>query len=145
MKRTLLIVLAASSFTACKPKQDVSSIKNETMKLHDEVMASHGKIIANQMKIDTLLKEMKALKQLFPAIDTLQEKTALTTTLNNLLKAEESMNDWMHRFNPDYNSTNLDSVINYYKTEKQKINAIDSLYKKEIKESNLYLSKFKKP
>lgn len=145
MKKTLLIVLAVSGIAACKPRQDAGNVKNETMKLHDEVMADHGKIVANQMRIDTLLKEMKTLKQLFPAIDTLQEKTTLTITLNNLFKAEESMNNWMHNFNPDFESKSEDSVITYYKTEKQKIRAIDSLYKKEIKKSDLYLLKFKKP
>ncbi|MCJ0743449.1 hypothetical protein [Pedobacter montanisoli] len=144
MKRILLIVLTATAITACKPKQDATTVKNETMKIHDQVMANHGKIIANQMKIDTLLKDMKALKQQFSSIDTIQEKTNLKTMLNRLLKAEESMNDWMHHFNPDYNNTNMDSVIYYYKTEKQKINVIDSLYKREIQESNQYLSKFKK-
>ncbi|MNY82604.1 hypothetical protein D3C86_2248100 [compost metagenome] len=58
--------------------------------------------------------------------------------------AEDSMNDWMHKFEPDVTGKSNDEAIQYFEAEKAKIATIDSLYKVEIKVSGEYLSKFKK-
>lgn len=137
----MLIAIVAM---ACTPKENASAIKEETMKLHDQVMADHSKIIANQMKIDTLLLSLSTLKAEIPTLDTLVEKEALRKLKTNLVVAEESMNDWMHKFNADYNNEVDWEVIHYYKQQRDKIAKIDSLYRKEIKRSNTYLTKFKK-
>ncbi|TKC02748.1 hypothetical protein FA045_04765 [Pedobacter cryotolerans] len=129
---------------ACKPKADVNTIKDETMKLHDVVMANHSKIIGHQMKIDTLLKNLVDLKTKFPSIDTAAEKLEMQKLMIDLVKAEESMNDWMHNFNGDFKNEADTAVYNYYKKEHDKIAKVDELYKSEIKKSDTYLAKFKK-
>lgn len=144
MKTLILIAAMAIFAVACQPKADVTTIKDETMKLHDVVMADHSKIIGNQMKIDTLLRSLGDLKTKFPTIDTAAEKVELQKLMTDLVKAEESMNDWMHNFNGDFKNEADTAVYNYYKKEHDKIAKVDELYKTEIKKSDTYLIKFKK-
>lgn len=144
MKKLITVCSIAIATISCKPKADVNKVKEETMELHDVVMANHGKIIDNQMKIDTLLKDLNDLKVKFPAIDTAVEKAEMTKLLENLVKAEESMNDWMHNFNADYQNKPDTAILNYYQKEYNKISKVDQLYKNEIKKSSTYLAKFKK-
>lgn len=144
MKKLITLCAIAIIAVACKPKADVKTIKEETMKLHDIVMAEHGKIIDNQMKIDTLLASLGELKSKFPNIDTLAEKTEMTKMMADLVKAEENMNDWMHNFEADFKSEVDTAVFNYYQKEHDKIAKVRELYQTEIKKSNTYLSKFNK-
>ena len=144
MKKLIIISAIAIFAVACKPKADVNKIKNDTMKLHDVVMADHSKIIGNQLKIDTLLKNLGDLKTKFPAIDTVTEKIEMQNLMSDLVSAEESMNDWMHNFNGDFKNEADTAVYNYYKKEHDKIAQVNELYKAEIKKSNTYLAKFNK-
>lgn len=144
MKKIITICAISIFAIACKPKADVKTIKDETMKLHDVVMGDHSKIIDNQMKIDTLLKSLGNLKSKFPTIDTVAEKTEMLKIMADLVKAEDNMNDWMHNFDGDFNNNADTAVFNYYQKEHDKIAKVDQLYKAEIKKSNEYLSKFNK-
>lgn len=144
MKKLITFCTIAIFAAACKPKADVKTIKDETMKLHDVVMGEHSKIIDNQMKIDTLLKNLGDLKSKFPTIDTAVEKVEMGKLMADLVTAEESMNDWMHNFNADFTSKADTAVFNYFKIEHDKIAKVEQLYKSEIKKSNTYLSKFNK-
>jgi hypothetical protein len=144
MKKLITLCAIAIVAVACKPKADIKTIKEETMKLHDIVMAEHGKIIDNQMKIDTLLASLGKLKSKFPNIDTLAEKTEMAKIMADLVKAEEKMNDWMHKFDGDFKSEADTAVFNYYQKEHDKIAKVNELYQTEIKKSNTYLSKFNK-
>ncbi len=144
MKKLITICIITIVAVACKPKADVKTIKDETMKLHDIVMAEHGKIIDNQMKIDTLLKNLGDLKSKFPVIDTAVEKAEMVSLMADLVIAEESMNDWMHKFNADFTNKADTAMFNYFKTEYDKIAKVNELYQLEIKISSTYLSKFNK-
>ncbi len=140
----MYVIAFAMVAIACEPKENGLSIKDETMKLHDLVMANHSKIITNQMAIDTLLGSLSKTKAQIPLLDTIAEKAALSKLKNDLVMAEDSMNNWMHQFNADFNSKLDWEVIHYYKQERDKIARISELYKKEIKRSDSYLKKFKK-
>lgn len=144
MKRSIGVLLISVSAIACTQKSDYKHVRDEVMKFHDVVMADHGKIINNQMALDTLMKDLKGLKLKFPEVDTLKEKAEISTLLSKLTTAEDSMNDWMHKFEPDVTGKSNDEAIQYFEAEKAKIATIDSLYKVEIKVSGEYLSKFKK-
>nr|WP_121272324.1 hypothetical protein [Pedobacter schmidteae] len=144
MKQLIGILLVAIVATACKQNVDYKAVRDEVMKFHDVVMADHGVIVNNQMKLDTLVKDLKGLKTQFPEIDTLKEKETIKALINELTKAENSMNDWMHQFEPDVTGKSNEAAVKYFNDEKAKIAAVDSLYKREIKLSNAYLTKFKK-
>ena len=133
---------------ACNPQKkqetDYKAVRDEVMKFHDVVMADHGVIVNNQMKLDTLLRDLKGLKSKFPEIDTLKEREAIVGLIKDLTGAEDSMNDWMHNFEPDVTGKSNEVAVQYFREEKAKIAKVDSLYKKEIAVSNVYLEKFKR-
>lgn len=114
------------------------------MKFHDIVMEDHGTLVNNGMKLDSLLKDLPALKNKFPDLDTLKEKATMTATLERLNKAEDLMNDWMHKFEPDITGKSNEEAVRYFKAERIKIEKIDSLYKAEVKLSGTYLAQFRK-
>jgi hypothetical protein len=130
---------------SCKQGENYKDVRDEVMKFHDVVMEDHGKIVSNQMKLDTLLQSLKLVKQRFPETDTLKEKNAISALLKQLTSSEESMNDWMHKFEPDVTGKSNEEAVTYFKEEKTKIRKIDSLYKADIAVSDAYLNKFKKP
>lgn len=144
MKKIAGLFILAIAAVACKPEADYKKERDEVMKFHDLVMEDQNTVVNNQMKLDTLLKDLKGLKQKFPEIDTVKEKATMQEILGNLTKAEDGMNDWMHKFEPDITGKSNEEAVAYFVGEKAKIKAVDSLYKKEIKTSNDYLGKFKK-
>lgn len=137
-----IVVVACNS--AQNKETDYKAVRDEVMKYHDVVMADHGLVINNQMKLDTLVKDLRALKLSFPEVDTLKEKEAINAMIKELSAAEESMNDWMRNFEPDVTGKSNEVAVQYFKDEKAKIAAVDSLYKKEIVLSNAYLERFRK-
>lgn len=135
----VLIALAAAACTA-----DYKKERDEVMQFHDLVMGDQTAVVNYQMKLDTLLKDLKGLKAKYPELDTVKEKETMKALLSDLTTAEDSMNDWMHKFEPDVTGKSNEESIKYFKEEKVKIKRVDSLYKKEIKASEAYFSKFKK-
>lgn len=139
-----MAIVAVACNQQQKQETDYKVVRDEVMKFHDVVMADHGVIVSNQMKLDTLVKDLRGLKLKFPEVDTLKEKETIVALIQDLTKAEDSMNDWMHKFEPDVTGKSNEVAVQYFKDEKAKIAAVDSLYKKEIGLSNAYLEKFKK-
>ena len=139
-----MAIVAVACNQQQKQETDYKVVRDEVMKFHDVVMADHGVIVSNQMKLDTLVKDLKGLKLKFPEVDTVKEKEIINDLIKDLTIAEDSMNDWMHKFEPDVTGKSNDEAIQYFEAEKAKIATIDSLYKVEIKVSGEYLSKFKK-
>lgn len=148
MKNILGILFMAIVVVACNPAEnketDYKAVRDEVMKFHDVVMADHGLVVGNQMKLDTLIRDLADLKARFPEVDTLKEKEAATSLIKDLSTAEDSMNEWMRNFEPDITGKSIEVAVQYFKDEKAKIAAVDSLYKKEIALSNAYLERFKK-
>jgi len=145
MKDIIRVLLLMVVVTSCKQGENYKDVRDEVMKFHDVVMEDHGKIVSNQMKLDTLLRSLEVVKQRFPETDTLKEKNAISALLKQLTSSEESMNDWMHKFEPDVTGKSNEEAVTYFKEEKTKIRKIDSLYKADIAVSDAYLNKFKKP
>lgn len=144
MKKLVGAMLLAITAVACTQPVDYKKERDAVMKFHDVVMGDHSMIVNYQMKLDTIQQNMAALKTKHPEIDTLKEKETITALLKDLAAAEDSMNDWMHKFEPDITGKSNEEAIQYFQKEKAKIVAVDSLYKKEIKSSEDYFSKFRK-
>lgn len=145
IKKIIAFFILAIATASCQPKENAETVKGETMKIHDVVMADHSKIVNNQMKLDTLLNNLPTLKLKDPTIDTTTEKSKIKAILADLVKAEESMNDWMHKFDAAYKPTEHIDALSYYKHELARISAIDKMYKEELKKSDDYLQKLNKP
>jgi hypothetical protein len=142
MKSIFSLLAFAAIAAACTPAANYKTERDEVMKFHDVVMEDHGKLVDQQMTLDTLLKSLPALKNKFPEMDTLREKTVMKEMEGRLNKAEELMNDWMHKFEPDVTGKSDADAVTYFKAERVKIGKIDSVYKAEIRSSGVYLSKF---
>jgi len=107
-------------------------------------MEDHDILIANQLKLDSMLKDLPALKKKFPLIDTAKERVVIQLAIASLKDAESLMNEWMHEFEPDISGKSNAEAVKYFQAERLKIANIDSLYKGQIKASNQYLAQFHK-
>jgi GTPase involved in cell partitioning and DNA repair len=89
MKNILVFLFFIGVVVGCsQPKKtnDYKAVRDEVMQYHDEVMKDQSVIVKNQMKLDTLLRDLKGLKTKYPNVDTLQEAIALKSLLSNLSK-----------------------------------------------------------
>jgi hypothetical protein len=136
----LLVVLLYS----CKPAVDYKEKRDEVIAYHDVVMADAGKVMDLQLRSTDMLKNMAAVKAKNPALDTVVEKKSILELQARLNKADDAMNDWMHKFEPDVTGKSNEQAVAYFESEKTKIQHVDSLFKQEIKFANSYFSKFKK-
>jgi hypothetical protein len=84
------------------------------------------------------------LKLKNPKIDTLIEKDSILAVQMHLEAADDSMNNWMHHFEPDVTGKSNEEAVHYFEEEKVKIQKVDSLFKREIKSADAYLRKFNK-
>jgi hypothetical protein len=144
MQKYITLALLIVCFYSCKPKPDYKDKRAEVIKYHDAVMADAGNVVDKQMQLGDMLKNLKALKAKNPTIDTIKEKDSILVVQARLSKADDAMNDWMHKFEPDVTGKSNEQAIAYFESEKVKIQRVDSLFKQEIKFADTYLSKFKK-
>jgi hypothetical protein len=143
MFRTTGILLIIVAVAACKPQTDYKEKRDEVIKIHDVVMADQGKVVSREIQITSMLKDLKGLKARNSRLDTLAERDSLVAIHTRLSKADESMNDWMHQFEPDVTGKSNEEAVKYFESEKLKIQKVDTLFKQEIKSADAYLSKFK--
>jgi hypothetical protein len=142
--KSLILALLAITFFGCKPKGEYKEKRAEVIKYHDAVMADAGNVADKQMRLSDMLKNLASLKAKNPMLDTLKERDSILAVQTRLSKADDAMNDWMHKFEPDVTGKSNSDAIAYFEAEKLKIRRIDSLYKQEISFADSYLSKFKK-
>lgn len=140
-----LYLLCFAILLSCAPKKEnTANVREELMKFHDQLMMDNDALIGNQMKLDTLLRDLKGLKAKNPTVDTAQEKVKINTLLARLTTAEDRMNDWMHNFNADFKGSSPELSEQYFEAERSKIAAIAKLYQQEIDSSTAYLNQYKK-
>jgi hypothetical protein len=136
MKKTLIAALIGLVFSACTDtKKQEKDLLDNILKAHDKVMGRDEALMKNKMQLDSLLK--------LPAKDT-AEKVNMKAIDLKLQAAEESMENWMHKFEPDVTNKSHDEVMKYYHGQKNAINSVDSLMNAAITESNKYLLNRKK-
>jgi len=133
MKKLSLILVASFIFTACSDnKKQEKELLSNILKVHDKLMGKDEALMKNKMALDSLLK--------LPAKDT-AEKTNMKAIELKLTTAEEAMEIWMQKFDPDViNKESHDEVIKYYDDQKKKIMSVDSLMNTAVDESTKYLS-----
>ncbi len=143
-KKLLLIALISGiGISGCRQEDDYKHIRKEVIDLHDEVMSKNDLLVGQEMRIDTLLRNLDSLKRSNTQMDTVTERKNLASLLEALQSAEESMNSWMHNFEPDTKGKSDKESADYFKGEKRKIKQVDSLYEVRTKQAAEYLSRFK--
>jgi hypothetical protein len=132
MKRFFIIIITGLALTSCSDNtQQEKNLLNELLKVHDKVMGNDELLMKNKMKLDTLIK--------LKVKDTV-EKQQVKVLDTKLSAAEEAMENWMHKFEPDVNGKSHDEIMKYYSDQKKQIMTIDSQMNAAITESNKYLS-----
>jgi len=107
---SLIISLAiiSCSSTSEKKKEDLPALKEEVMKVHDEVMPKMGPL-------------MKAKKELLKKAETETDSLRIMKYLEvsgQIELANESMMDWMHNYNPNFDGDEV--AVKEYLNEKKK-------------------------
>jgi len=136
MKKLAIAAFIGLTLSACSDgKKQEKDLLDNILKVHDKVMGNDESLMKNKMVLDSLLK--------LPAKDT-AEKVNMKAIDLKLQAAEESMETWMHKFEPDVTNKSHDDIMKYYESQKKAINSVDSLMNAAITESNKYLSNRKK-
>jgi hypothetical protein len=143
MKNLTILILAVITIAACQPAVDYKAVRKEVMDVHDKVMVYTEQGMTRKMKLDTLITKLDSLYQLKLLTDTLVEKQVMDDLRKKLSHADEEMDSWMHGFQPDIDGKSNEEAISYFKSEKLKIQALDTLYQKVLTESDKYLDKFR--
>jgi hypothetical protein len=133
MKKLSVILLASLIFTACTgDKKQEKELLDKILKVHDKIMNKDDILMKNKMALDSLLK--------LPAKDT-AEKTNMKAVELKLKAADEAMEIWMHKFDPDVmNNKPHDEIVKYYNDQQKAIMSVDSLMNAAVDESTKYLS-----
>ena len=132
MRKLWIAAFIGLVFSACLDgKKQEKALLDEVLKVHDKVMNNDEALMNNKMKLDTLLK--------LPAKDT-AEKTNMKALDLKLTAAEEAMETWMQKFQPDLTGKSHDEIMSYYQSQKKQIMSVDSQMNVAIKESGKYLS-----
>jgi hypothetical protein len=135
MKRFPLLALFALFFCSCADNtQQEKNLLNDILKVHDKIMNQDEILMKNKSRLDSLLKA--------PVKDT-AEKTNIRGIAIRITAAEEAMETWMGKFQPDMTGKSHDEVMKYYGDQKKEVTAIDSQVNLVIKESNQYFTTHK--
>jgi formate dehydrogenase maturation protein FdhE len=135
MKRLLIATLAAITLYSCSDNtQEEKNLLNDILKVHDKVMSKDEVLMKNQSQLDNLLKSK--LK------DT-AEKVNIKAIDLKVVAAQEAMENWMTKFQPDMTGKSHDEVMKYYSDQKKQVAVVDSQVNVAIKESDKYLSDHK--
>ncbi len=133
MNKLSVILFASLVFTACtNEKKQEKELLDKILKVHDKVMGKDEALMKNKMTLDSLLK--------LPTKDTAEWANMKAIELK-LKSAEEAMEIWMQKFDPDIiNKKQHDEIVKYYNEQEKSIKSVDSLMNAAVDESTKYLS-----
>lgn len=129
---------AAASIIACNSaggnKEQEKKQQDVILQLHDKMMDKDELVLTNKSKLDTLLKK-------YP------NDAVKTGKVNGLIKqidaADDAMQNWMHKFNPDYTGKSHQEVMEYLHSQQRQIATIDSLLDVAADASTKFLTEVK--
>ena len=137
---TLIIIVAASFFCACNnEKAEEKVLLNEVISIHDKVMAKEDHLMQNKMRLDTLLMPGKV-----DTTHTIVDKATMGAFRSKLISADEAMEAWMQKFDPEQKGKSQDEKMQYFVDQKKIVLAIDSQFTTTIEASDKYLKGLKK-
>jgi hypothetical protein len=101
-------------------------------------MGADDRLMKNKMKLDTLLKS-----KLDPKTDTAAERNMMMGLSVKLTNAEDAMESWMQKFDPDQKGKSHQEIMSYYRDQKLQVTGIDAEMNDAIKLSDKYLAHIK--
>ena len=139
MKKAITAAIICFVFFGCSDnKNQEKALLDSVIKIHDKLMSSDDRLMANKMKLDTLLKT-----RLTGVTDTAAEKTQLMGLSIQLNNAEDAMETWMQKFDPEQKGKSHQQIMDYLYIQKAQVAAIDSQINVAIKQSGDYLDHLK--
>ena len=140
MKKSIIVALACLAFFGCSDgKKQEKALLDSVITIHDKVMSKDGKLMDNKMKLDTLLKTKIA------GTDTAQTMAMMMGLSVKLTNAEDAMEQWMQKFDPEQKGKSHEQIMSYLSDQKNQVTGIDSEMVEAINLSNNFLSQPKKP
>lgn len=135
MKKYILAIFTATVLLGCADtKQQEKLLLDSVIAVHDKVMANNEHLMKNKMVLDSIVKNIPT-----PAI-----KDSATVYLKLVDSADNAMGDWMHKFDAENKNKSHQEIMDYLSDQKKKITVIEGQIDTAVKESNKYLSQFKK-
>jgi hypothetical protein len=132
MKIKILIatLLIACIFSACKDeKAEEKKTMDDVIKIHDKVMGKSELIVQYQATLDSLTKATTDSVMKVKAVNLKKE----------LSTADAAMEDWMHKFNPDFTGKSHTDVMVYLQDQQVQIHRVDSLINNALDKTGKYL------
>jgi len=140
MKKTITATLICLVFFGCSNHKDQEkALLDSVIAVHDKVMGIDDQLMHNKMKLDTMLKT-----KLTGVADTAAEKRQQMGLSVQLTNAEDAMENWMQKFEPEPKGKSHEEIMAYLSVQKTQIIAIDSAMNAAINASGNYLKTIKK-
>lgn len=136
MKTKILIALlfVMSALSGCKDeKAEEKAGMDAVIKVHDKAMGNSEIAQKYKSQLDSLIKT---------GTDTAKVKTIIQLR-DQVNKADEAMEDWMHKFNPDFTGKSHTEIMDYLKAQQAQVQKVDSLLTVANKAAGTYLSSAK--
>lgn len=139
MKKTIIAVLIGMALFGCTDeKKQEKALLDSIIATHDKVMSKDDQLMKNKMKLDTLLKT-----KLTNTADTAEVKKQLMGLNIQLTQAEDAMENWMQKFDPDQKGKSHQQKMDYLSAQKTQVNGVDSAINAAINASANYLHTLK--
>jgi len=140
MKKSIIAVIACLTLFGCiDNKKQEKALLDSVIAIHDKMMSKDDQLMRNKMKLDTLLKS-----KLTGVADTAAEKVQLMGLNVQLTNAEDAMEKWMQKFDPDQKGKTHQQFMDYLTIQKAQVAGIDSSINDAVNASTNYLNGLKK-
>lgn len=117
MKNLLILITFVLLTFSCQieQKDELATLKEEVMAMHDEVMPKMSELRYTQkalmLQVDSLMSS-----------DSLRSATLIGAS-NEIIAANEAMMNWMRNYEPDYQGTK-EEIISYLEQQKEAIQKV---------------------
>jgi hypothetical protein len=131
------ILLFTSSCSSSSKKQNIESLREEVIAIHDEVMPRMG-------ELKTLRKEIAAKANELDQADSIgntSEVNELRDLAIRLDDAFEGMFVWMRQFNSTYEGMQIDEIEAYLLDQREKVKVVNSDIRTSLQEAKAKLGR----
>ncbi len=138
MKKLLVAVFSVALLSACSDqKKQEKAVLDDIIKTHDQIMGNDEHLMQNKMKLDTLSSDKSTAY-------TPGQKAAMKILILKLTNADETMEKWMQKFDPEQKEKSHDEVMAYLNDQKKQVSHVDSVVAAAIHDSDDLLGHLKK-
>lgn len=127
---SLLAMVMVCLWFSCKQEQNYKDIRLEVVAIHDKVMSDADLANSQKSLLDSIYRSFEVA-----GVDTVK----LAETIRTVDEANQQMENWMNRFEPDVSGKSNEEALRYFKSELKKINDLDKQFKTVINRSDRYL------